>query len=70
MPAVVRKGEGFTFDYNRPKSIGKIQGFYGNFGVIVKAFIYIRMMGALGLTRISTNAILNANYVMRKLEKY
>ncbi len=68
-PVVVRKGDGFTFDHNRPKSIGKLQGFWGNFGVMIKAYVYIRMLGAKGLRRVSESAIINANYLMRKLEK-
>jgi len=70
IPIVIRKGERFILDEDRPKSIGKIQGFYGNFGVMVKAYTYIRMLGARGLREVSENAILNANYLMRKLEKY
>jgi glycine dehydrogenase subunit 2 len=69
-PMIVQKEGKYTFDYNRPKSIGKIQGFYGNFGVIVRAYVYIRMLGSKGLCKISTNAILNANYLMRILEKH
>ena len=69
-PLVVKKGEGYTLDYNRSKSIGKIQGFYGNFGVMVRAYVYIRMLGSQGLCNVSHNAILNANYLMRKLEKH
>ena len=70
VPVVVREGDSYTLDENRPRSIGKIQGFYGNFGVMVRAYVYIRMLGAAGLRRVSENAILNANYLMRKLEKH
>lgn len=69
-PMIVRKDDKYCFDYDRPKSIGKIHGFFGNFGVMVRAYIYIRMLGAKGLCKTSTNAILNANYLMRILEKY
>ena len=69
-PIVLRKGDKYFLEYDCPKSIGKIQGFYGNFGVMVRAYIYIRMLGAKGLRKVSENAILNANYLMRKLEKY
>ena len=69
-PIVIRKGDKYFLEYDCPKSIGKIQGFYGNFGVMVRAYIYIRMLGAKGLRKVSENAILNANYLMRKLEKY
>lgn len=70
VPVVVREGENFTLDEDRSKSIGKIQGFYGNFGVMVRAYVYIRMLGARGLRKVSENAVLNANYIMRRLEKY
>ncbi|MEC9309332.1 MAG: aminomethyl-transferring glycine dehydrogenase subunit GcvPB [Chloroflexota bacterium] len=52
-------------------SIGKISGFHGNFGVLVRAYTYIRTLGAAGLTSISGNAVLNANYIMESLkDKY
>jgi glycine dehydrogenase subunit 2 len=49
-------------------SIGKISGFHGNFGVLVRAYTYIRTLGAAGLTSISGNAVLNANYIMESLK--
>jgi glycine dehydrogenase subunit 2 len=70
VPVIVKKKNGYKFDFNRPDSIGKIQGFFGNFGVMIKAYIYIRMLSSQGLKRVSENAILNANYLMRKLENY
>ncbi len=70
VPVIVRKGEDYTFDFDRPDSIGKIQSYFGNFGVMVRAYVYIRMLGAQGMKKVSANAILNANYLMRKLEKY
>jgi glycine dehydrogenase subunit 2 len=51
-----------------PDSIGKISGFHGNFGVLVRAYTYIRTLGAAGLTSISGNAVLNANYIMEALK--
>ena len=51
-----------------PDSIGKISGFHGNFGVLVRAYTYIRTLGAAGLTSISGNAVLNANYLMHSLK--
>ena len=50
------------------QSIGKISGFHGNFGVLVRAYTYIRTLGAAGLTAISGNAVLNANYLMHALK--
>jgi glycine dehydrogenase subunit 2 len=52
------------FQYNRPQSIGKVRTFYGNFGVLVRAWTYIRSLGGDGLREVSETAVLNANYVM------
>jgi glycine dehydrogenase subunit 2 len=57
----------YYLDYDRPHSIGKVKAFYGNFGVLVKAYAYILLMGAEGLAEVSEAAVLNANYIMRKL---
>ncbi|MDY0152441.1 MAG: aminomethyl-transferring glycine dehydrogenase subunit GcvPB, partial [Candidatus Cloacimonas sp.] len=51
-------------------SIGKVHSFYGNFAIQVRAYIYIKMLGAIGLRRVSENAILNANYLMKRLAPY
>jgi glycine dehydrogenase subunit 2 len=51
------------------KSIGTLSAFKGNFGVLIRAYIYIRMLGNTGLKRVSEHATLNANYLMKKLEK-
>ncbi len=50
-----------------PKSIGRVKSFYGNFGVLVRAYTYIRMHGAEGLRQVSENAVLNANYLQARL---
>jgi len=60
----------YYLDYDRPKSIGYIAPFYGAFGVIVRAYAYILMLGRSGLLRVSENAVLNANYVKEKLKPY
>jgi len=57
----------YYLDYDRPHSIGKIKGFYGNFGVLVKAYAYLLLMGAEGLNEVTEAAVLNANYIMHKL---
>ena len=62
--------ERYALDWRRPKSIGKLQAFWGNFGMIVRAYTYIRTMGADGLRRVSDNAVLNANYIMERLESH
>jgi glycine dehydrogenase subunit 2 len=68
VPVLVRSGNAFSMDFKRPKSIGKMTGFWGHFGVLVRAYVYIRMLGSEGLRRVSEDAILNANYLMRRLE--
>ncbi|MHC6180296.1 aminomethyl-transferring glycine dehydrogenase subunit GcvPB [Clostridium sp. JNZ X4-2] len=70
VPIVSRKGNKYYLDYNRPYSIGKVRSFYGNFGVMVKAFSYILSMGADGLREASEDAVLNANYIKEGLKEY
>src|SRR5699024_10243146 len=53
----------------RPKSIGRVKPYYGNFGINLRAYTYIRSMGPEGLKQVSEYAVLNANYMMRKLEQ-
>ena len=67
-PVVVKKDDTFALDWKRPKSIGKLQAFWGNFGMLVRAYTYIRTMGPDGLRAVSDHAVLNANYVMKRLE--
>jgi glycine dehydrogenase subunit 2 len=69
-PVLVRTEEGFRFDYNRPKSIGRVKPYYGNFGINVRAYTYIRSMGPDGLKAVTEYAVLNANYMMRRLEPF
>ena len=74
-PQVVRRppdssngGEPFyDLDFDRPKSIGRMRGFHGNFGVFVRSYAYIRSLGAAGLREASETAVLNANYLLAKL---
>ncbi|WP_371816659.1 aminomethyl-transferring glycine dehydrogenase subunit GcvPB [Exiguobacterium sp. s59] len=67
-PIVTKTDEGFGLDYDRPLSIGRIKPFYGNFGINVRAYSYIKTMGAEGLTRVSREAVLNANYMFARLK--
>ena len=61
--------DGYRLVWHTPsKSIGRVRGHYGNFGVLVRAYTYIRMHGAEGLPRIAENAVLNANYIKARLE--
>jgi glycine dehydrogenase subunit 2 len=57
----------YRLDYNRPKSIGRVRAFFGNTGVLVRAYCYIRTHGPDGLRRISENAVLNANYLLSQV---
>lgn len=69
-PVVTKKGEQYVLDHERPQSIGRVKPFYGNFGVNVRAYTYIRSMGPDGLKAVTEYAVLNANYMMRRLAPY
>jgi glycine dehydrogenase subunit 2 len=69
-PVLVKNEEGYHFDYNRPHSIGRVKPYYGNFGINVRAYTYIRTMGPDGLKNVTEFAVLNANYMMRRLAPY
>ncbi len=69
-PTVTRNEEKYFFDYShRDTSIGKMRAFYGNFLVLLKAYLYIRTNGGDGLKRVSELAVLNANYLKKKIER-
>ena len=68
IPRIGRTKEGkYIFDYDAPESIGKIKSFYGNFSVLLKAYVYILMMGKNGLKEASEIAVLNSNYMKKKI---
>jgi glycine dehydrogenase subunit 2 len=68
---VVKRNDGtFALEYDRPKSIGYIAPFYGNFGIIVRAYAYILMLGKEGLRHVAEAAVLNANYIRERLRQY
>ncbi|MFP3950911.1 MAG: aminomethyl-transferring glycine dehydrogenase subunit GcvPB [Candidatus Bathyarchaeia archaeon] len=69
VPSIERDEEGYKFNYDRPKTIGKVHGFYGNVGVMLKAYIYILTMGPEGLRESSELSVLNCNYIASKLKK-
>ncbi|WP_369751111.1 aminomethyl-transferring glycine dehydrogenase subunit GcvPB [Paenisporosarcina sp. TG20] len=69
-PVLVKTEQGYHFDDNRPQSIGRVKPFYGNFGINVRAYTYIRSMGPDGLKAITEYAVLNANYMMRRLQPH
>ena len=68
VPLVERGNQGYRLIHDRPKSIGRVHTFYGNFGVIVKAYCYLLMTGAEGLRQAAEGAIVNANYLLSKLK--
>ena len=67
-PIAVREGDGYAMAAPS-KTIGRMKAFYGNFGVLVRAYTYIRMLGGDGLRRVAESAVLNANYLKARLEK-
>jgi glycine dehydrogenase subunit 2 len=69
VPIVKFDGKKYSLDYDMPLSIGKAKSFYGNFEVLVKAFSYILAMGGEGLKAASETAVLNANYLAKKISK-
>jgi glycine cleavage system P protein (glycine dehydrogenase) subunit 2 len=69
-PLVVRAESGdFQLDLHAPRSIGRLRGFHGNYGCLVRAYAYIRSLGADGLRDASETAVLNANYLLARLQK-
>lgn len=69
-PLVSEKDGWYFLDYDRPQSIGRVKPYYGNFGINVRAYTYIRSMGPDGLKAVTENAVINANYMMRRLAPY
>ena len=69
-PVVQKTGEAYDLCWDRPQSIGKVKGFYGNFGILVRAYAYILAHGKEGLCQVSRDAILNANYLKHKLSRH
>jgi glycine dehydrogenase subunit 2 len=67
-PSLEKHADGsFYFEYQRPKSVGRVRAFYGNFGMMVRAYTYLREMGAEGLKSATDMAVLNANYLRARL---
>jgi len=69
VPTVERTDEGFRFDYDRPQSIGKVRSFYGNFGMLLRAYAYIRTYGNT-IDEVAENAVLNASYLRHHLRRF
>ncbi len=68
VPVVRKRDDRYYWHYDIPHSIGRMLTFYGNFAALVRGYVYIRMHGDKGLKEISRNAIINANYLLKKLE--
>ena len=66
-PRVVHQEGRYVLDWNKPKSIGRVRSFFGNIGVLVRAYLYIRSLGGEGLADVSRHAVLNANYLLARL---
>lgn len=70
VPLVNKKDGRYYFDYDLPHTIGKIQVFYGNFGVMVKAYAYLKSLGGKGVKQACQQAVLNANYIRQNIRDY
>jgi glycine dehydrogenase subunit 2 len=68
-PRVVKKGDGRFAVESHPEGIGRVSDFFGNFGIMARAFAYITLLGGEGLTEVSEQAVLNANYMMARLKE-
>src|SRR5262245_1781762 len=70
VPVVETDGDRYRLEYNRPQSIGRVRAFYGNFGMLVRAYTYIRTLGPDGLRRMAETAVLNANYLLHRIKNF
>jgi glycine dehydrogenase subunit 2 len=67
-PLVDRSGERYFLNYGSPKAIGRVRSFFGNVGILLRGWLYIRTLGPDGLRQVSENAVLNANYLLSRLK--
>jgi glycine dehydrogenase subunit 2 len=67
-PVIVADGDQYRLCSNRPKSIGRVRSFFGNVGVLLRAYCYIRTHGPDGLRAVSEDAVLNANYLLSRIK--
>jgi glycine dehydrogenase subunit 2 len=68
LPRIAKKEDRFLLDFDRPRSIGKVKSFWGNVGVLVRAYAYLRAHGPEGIRRNAEHAVLNANYLLSRLK--
>ncbi|MBN2579170.1 MAG: aminomethyl-transferring glycine dehydrogenase subunit GcvPB [Pirellulales bacterium] len=69
-PIIVKDGDRYRLDDDRPKSIGRVKTFFGNVGVLVRMYCYLRTHGPEGLRRVAEDAVLNANYLLAKIKHF
>jgi len=69
VPRIVKDGENYKLDFNRPETIGRVKAFFGNFGMMIRALSYIQTHGAEGLKEATEAAVLNARYLAHLLEE-
>ena len=69
-PRLKKTGSAYSWNYDRPHSIGRVRAYYGNFGVLVRALAYIMAHGGPGLRNATMDAVLNATYIRKLLEPY
>jgi glycine dehydrogenase subunit 2 len=67
-PLVARSDDTFYLDYDRPQAIGRVRSFFGNVGILLRGYFYIRTLGPEGLRQVSENAVLNANYLLARVK--
>jgi glycine dehydrogenase subunit 2 len=67
-PVVAKRGDQYHLDYDRPKSIGRVRSFFGNVGILLRGYCYIRTLGPAGLREMTENAVLNANYLLSRVK--
>ncbi|HKD10087.1 MAG TPA: aminomethyl-transferring glycine dehydrogenase subunit GcvPB [Bryobacteraceae bacterium] len=70
VPRLVKRDGAWSWNHDAPESIGRVRAFYGNFGVLVRALAYILAHGGPGLRNATVDAVLNANYIRRRLSPY
>ncbi len=68
VPSAIKDGDMYLLDFNRPESVGRVHAFHGNFSVLIRAYCYIRTMGAENLKKASQLAVLNAAYIKEELK--
>lgn len=70
VPVVTRRGDRYVLEWDRPHAIGKVRAFWGNFANLVRAYAYLRTLGAEGLRAVAEHAVLHANYLRVRLAPY